>query len=263
MTKNMILALALAAPIALAGDRDERMSFGYSYVDDGGCAKAAQVFTGSYLREREKLDVLGNVQVAPSGGNCERDAVNYNFSIERYLDLPGVWDAFGKFGADKRSTSSLYALMDPDGSILQRDDGGPLFATRLPSGVAETIIAAFGVSRDFGLVRAGLGMNIVPIDWSDGKGRSIHGDIGLDLNGLDMDMGIDIGKGFLGEARATYHWALNDRFGIAAYAEYVWGLNELDDGAPGVQNIADAPFTKIGAPRNDAWGFGAELSFTP
>ena len=170
VTSKVTWGIVLAVIIGyLAGARtaeaEERLNFGFSAVQDGSCTKDTLVdYVGEYYYEGHQYDVSAYTKVGPSGGDCTVEATTYNVSIKRFFDL-NRWglEAVATFGADKRATQAPYK------NLVHLGAGTKGQNRNLAAGAAETITAAIGVRKDFGIVKAGVSYNIQPVDWCGGR----------------------------------------------------------------------------------------------
>ena len=238
-------------PAAIEGV--ESITFAYTFRDDGSCADPGHIVSGELLAKYEQLglDVSAYARTAPSGGDCRVDTLSYNLSIEQSAFSFGAWDAVAIFGADKRSTSAGYAIVDAMGNVLVRPDGRASDPVVLPAGAAETVTAAMTLCRDIGSVNVNLcaGVNVVPVDWADGStGRTAHfrATVALPYN-VNLDVTVDAGADQFGDlalrwSKGPLHVALRQAF----------GLNATDDGTPEMQTFAGLPVVKTGAPQSTA-----------
>lgn len=244
------MALMAFATLALA---EESVSFYFSHVDDGGCAVPARAVEGEYVSSGGPFEALASVRVAPSGGDCETQAVAYNLELER--SFGGYW--LTKFVAAENAAASTYGLAQ-DGELIQRGDGGPLFATNLPAGTAKTVAAIIGTSRPTPFGEFDLGVNLVPVDWADGdSGNTLHGAWSNSFGAFDLSFRADVGQDSFGSARAA--WSR----GIATIKlGYDFGLNAVDDGSPAVQYVNGAEFLQLGSPQDDRVSIGVGLTWS-
>ena len=136
---NHRLPIAALAALLFAGcaAADESLAFSYSYRDDGGCPDPGHTVSGEYARETADMDISAYARTAPSGGDCRVDSLSYGVGVSRGFASAGGFDVVAAFGADKRSTSSVYALADGSGAVMARADGGPYFPATLPAGAAS------------------------------------------------------------------------------------------------------------------------------
>ena len=261
-----LLRIIIAAGLvlfALPQAAEESLAFSYGYRDDGGCPDPGHTVSGEYSRETDDMDISAYARTAPSGGDCRVDSLAYDVSLSRSFATFAGFDAVAVFGADKRSTSSVYALADGMGAVIPRGDGGPYFPATLPAGAAETITASLGLGREFGALTVSVGANVVPVDWADHEdGRTIHVRAELNLRmGFEADLSTDFGSETFGDAVLSWEHPVAGGLNIRASARYAFGLDTLDDGAPGRQLVADAPFIKLGAPQSDSLVFEIGVSF--
>ena len=254
-----------AAPVAAAAPEiEERMGFGFAYFDDGGCAVAGKSLTGTYAREAASHDVRALVRTAPSGGNCEVNATSFSLAVERRYEIAAGWSAVAKFGADRRSTSAPYAIVDGAGNVLTRPDGAPSDPVTLPAGAADTIGGYLGfTSPDWSGVRITLAGGVVPVDWaSEEDSIAAHFAISYDYgNSFDLDAWADIGRDWYGAARASWRPTVAGRSGVEISAGFDWGLTAVDDGAPIEQTFAGLPVHKQGPARDHATSVGVAITF--
>lgn len=265
------LAAVLFAGCALA---DESLAFSYAYRDDGGCPDPGHTVSGEYSRDVGAMDVSAYARTAPSGGDCRTDSLSYNVGVSRSFATFGGFDAVAAFGADKRSTSALYALADGSGAVMARADGGPYFPATLPAGAAETVTASLGLGRQLtDSLSVRLGANVVPVDWADHEdGRTLDLAAGLKLpdpfgflggepGGVEFDLSVNAGAEVFGDAVLKWEKPIAGGLNVRASARYAFGLDALDDGAPGTQTVNGAPFVKLGAPQDDSLVFEVGVSF--
>lgn len=253
------------APVVQAPDPiEERLGFAIGYTDDGGCRIPAKTLSGSYAREADNHTAHAVVRTAPSGGDCERAATSFGLSIERRYEIGGGFQAVAKFGADRRSTAAGYALVGADGEVLARPDGAPSDPVVLPSGSADTIGGYLGISRALGGgVRATLAGNVVPVDWSaEEDSFAAHIAIAWDYGDtFDLAASADVGRDWYGAARASWRPITPGRIGIEISADFGWGLNSVDSGAPAEQTFAGLPVVLQGAPRDTATNVAVGITF--
>ena len=258
-----VAAMSAAGPSTPAPIVEERLGFGITYLDDGGCNVASKSLTGSYARETGDYDVSARVRTAPSGGDCERNATSFALAVERRWKVGGSWSAVAKFAADRRSTSAPYAIVDAHGDVLTRADGAPSDPVTLPAGAADTIGGVLGVTTEWSGVRLTVGGNIVPVDWAR-EPDSIAGHVAVSWDyGSTVDVGAwaDIGRDWYGAARASWRPAVATGIGVEISAGYDWGLRAVDDGAPFAQTFAGLPVHKQGPARDHATTLGIGITF--
>lgn len=237
---------------------DESLTVYLSHVDDGGCSDAAVVAEAEYSRTGGPLEATASVRTAPSGGDCRRDATAYRFDVERAFALGGSgWDAIAKFVAAEHAVAAPYGLVDEAGALIARADGGPLFATLLPAGTAQTVIAAIGVSRSTPIGEIDFALNLVPVDWAVHEdGRTLHLGWTQRAGAFAFGLGVDVGEETFGDFRVTW-----SRGNAQCKFEHAWGLGTIDAGVPAVQTVAGAPFALQGDPRDWRRSIGCGLSF--
>ena len=257
-------APAPAVAAAPAPEIEERMGFGLAYLNDGGCAVAGKSLRGSYSREAAESDIYAQVRTAPSGGNCEVNATSFSLAVERRYEIASGWSAMAKFGADRRSTSAPYAIVDGDGMVLTRADGAPSDPVTLPAGAADTIGAYLGVaSPDFSGFRLTVAGNVVPVDWAaEDDGLVAHLAVSYDVgDGFDLDAWVDVGRDHYGAARASWRPSVAGKIGLEITAGYDWGLTAVDDGAAFRQTFAGLAAHKQGPARDHATHVAVGISF--
>lgn len=265
-TKPMFIAVltALFAWTSLAGEPDASLAFSFARTDDGSCEKTIPDVSGEFSYDADQIIVYGNVRTGASGGDCRQESLSYNVETEYHFELNETWSAVTKFAADKRSTSSTYALAE-NGQTKLRDDGNAYFPTTLPAGAAETIGAYLGISRTVNLadgeLQIDLAGNIVPVDWADDEdGRAVHLALAFSrevLGGeIDLAVAVDSGADTYGDARLSFRRGLV-QFGV----EYAFGLNAVDDGAESLQHVNGAPFLKQGSPQDDSLTTSIGITF--
>ena len=258
------VATPVAVPVQVAEDIEERMGFGLTYWNDGGCRTAGKALTGSYDREAPEYDIHGSVRTGPSGGDCERNATAFTVSIERRYAIGGGWSAVGKFLADRRSTSAPYAIVDSSGVVLSRPDGMASDPVTLPAGAATTPGGYLGISSPvWAGLRITIAGNVVPVEWAD-HDESLAGHVAISYDvgdTFDLDAHADIGRDHYGGARASWRPSVASRIGTEFTVGYSFGLNAVDGGEPARQTFAGLPVSIQGAPRDDAWTLGIGITF--
>ena len=248
----LALATAAGAFYCPTATTQERIGLGYQLTDDGGCSRTRQALVAEYDGERLGLDLHGRVRSAPAASNCLDTVESYDVRIARYINVGGG-DVLLQIGIDQQATQAPYALT-LDGQVLARpSDGGPLNIQDLPAGRATTVVGLVGLSTTFGGFRFGGGVNVLPVDWSDGtSGRTIQLEQGLDVGPVELAATWNIGTDHFGDVHADYYLQVSDRVDVAFALDHRWGLNALDVGAPQVQTIEQAVYHLAGAPRGTA-----------
>ena len=230
----LTLATLFAAPILLAEDS---AYVAFSALDDGSCPgrSTLESIAVGYDHESESRSAHGYIRQAPSGGNCEADALTINLEVEQRFDVGlGDLDGLLKIGYDKRSVAALYGTSDT------RADGAPAFAAALPAGTAETPVVVLGASWTLAeVVNVDLGYNPLNVAWADGSesgtvhvGAAAEWDFGLASIGVRA--GYDTGEDSFGDASVS----ITRRFEASPLSvrvgyDYAWGLTSLDAGVPG------------------------------
>jgi len=250
---------------------EDRLSVSYAYVDAGDCPEPGHTVVSEYLRSSPDTDFHARVRTAPSGGDCRVDGLSFAVGGERRFPVAG-WYAVAKFGASRQSTAAPYAIVDAQGDVLTRPDGGPSDPVVLPAGAAETILGSLGFGRDLGFAAVEAAVNFVPTDWADGTaGRTIHfgassgfdvtvplpGGPGLEV-AVDAHFSVDVGNDAFGE------FAVSATTGILrAAVRHSFGLDVLDAGVPATQTFAGLPAVALGAPQAHSTSVevGASWSF--
>jgi len=254
-------AVAVAVGLLAVAMQAEADTLGINYElrDNGGCRKAEHTVSAEYRSEQGKRDIRGWVQTNPSGGDCEQDALSFDFYVAQYFPVYGDWDLAFSGGANRTAVGATYGLLDESGMLILRSDGAAAFATNLPAGEAENVSGSIRVSRDFAMdngmvIRAGAGIDVVPVDWADGtKGRSGKFVVGVDYREWDLDINVNVGNGMFGDIALTWQRDFEDtNFGVLAALEYDFGLDELDAGVPMVQDVQGSQFGLLGAPQSSA-----------
>ena len=265
---TLLLIACVGALMASGASADERLGFAYSWVDDGSCPDPAQVAELNYRLAGDDIDVAGNVRSAPSGGDCRLDSISYSVEAERRFDFSSRVAGLVKFTAAERSVSAPYAIVDDAGNIIARPDGMAADPVLLPSGRAQTVIGALGVSYTLGIANIDLGYNLVPVDWSDGSnGRTVHVAVAVtaDLLGGVIDGGIsfDRGSGGRGWSESRLTWTrqfANSAWGMDIGVRRAAGLSELDAGIPASQTFAGLPAVAAGAASDASTAFVLGIS---
>ena len=259
----VLMVLVTIWGLAPRAPAESRVGLGYAALSDGTCPRTQQTVMASYDHESDDLEVRGKVRTEPAGGDCRLDTLSYEVFAARYFGVyDGAVDAMVKFGAAEQSTGAPYALADA-GGVIPRPDGGALFSTNLPAGMAKNVIGVVGLSKAAGVWRGGGGFNFVPIDWSrHSPGRTLHLDLGVDWRGLDAHAQVDVGAASFGRAFGGYRRKLDhDRLDVGFGLTWMWGLDALDNGAPPVQRIRQAQFVRAGAPQGEALIFEISLGY--
>ena len=242
-----------AAPAAPAPSLEERLGFAVGYVNDGGCSIPSKTLTGRYTREADSHGIYAEVRTAPSGGDCERSATSFNLTVERRYALAFGWEAVAKFQADRRSTSAPYALVDGTGEVIARPDGAPSDPVTLPAGTADVVGGYLGITRAVDAFRFTIAGNVVPVSWMEGESLAAHLAIAWDHgDSFDVSASADIGRDWLGFARASWRPPVSSRIGVELSGGFAWGLNSIDGGEPAEQTFAGLPVIIQGAPRDTA-----------
>ena len=256
------------APVAAddghVADFEERLGFALGYVNDGGCAVPSKTLSGSYARESADRDIYAAVRTAPSGGDCETNATSFSLAIERRYALGAGWDGVAKFGADRRSVSAPYALVDAGGAVVTRPDGNPSDPVTLPAGSRDTVGGYLGVSREIaGGFRVTGAFNVVPVTWATAEDSFAgHFAVAWDHgNTFDLQTWADIGRDWFGAARASWRPATSARIGVEISAEHAWGLNSIDGGEPAAQTFAGLPVAIQGAARDHSTAVAIGITF--
>lgn len=231
----------------------QRIGVGYTVVDDGGCEHTTHNVTAEYDQEESNFELRGAARLAPSGGDCRKDTFSYDVNLSVYPIQTDIVDFTLTVGANEQSTQAAYALADGMGMALARADGNALFQTNLPAGSAKTYTAAVGFSRELGFLRLSAGYNFIPTDWAMyDSGNTAHVGLSFELGSFSFDGSVDAGATNFGEATATYRLGLFGRFDAGIRADYRWGLDTVDNGAPSMQYVNNAPFIAAGPPRGDS-----------
>ena len=210
---------------------DDSAYFAFSALDDGSCPNKTtlEFMTIGYSHESDTRSANGHIRQAPSGGNCESEALTINLEVEQRFGL-GAGDIEGllKIGYDKRSVSALY------GSIATRPDGKPAFAASFPAGVAETPTANLGITY----ANFDLGYNPLNVDWSDGsQSGTVHfgysNEFDLDFASLETRLSYDVGNDAFGDASVALVKSFADSsVSLRIGYDYAWGMTALDAGVP-------------------------------
>ena len=208
----------------------ERVSLSYSHNDDGSCPQMGHVVEAAYARDGEVLDVDAFVRTAPAGTDCTREGLSYGLNVERSFPVGGGWDAVATFGASRQSTSATYALEGWDGAAHLVPQAS------LPAGAAETLVAAFGVSREVGGFDLTVGLNVVPVDFVGESRRAV-------VAGVEREvLGISLGADALATEEfatwgftARWQMELGERLGVVAAYRFDGGLGDLASGVPPTQ----------------------------
>ena len=255
MRRTLAAAVVMAAALVLSASpslaQEHRIGVGYSVLNDGGCSIAQKTLTADYSSNTKSQALRGRIRSAPAGGDCRLESFAYDVRLAHYFDVKAV-DATVEFSAARETTAAPYVLADESGAVLLRNDGNALFATTLPAGSAQTVVAAVGVSRRMGPVRLGILANLAPIDWArHADGRTVRLTWDAELRGVYLEGSVDQGADSFGVVSTGYRFGLAESpFDVSAGIVYRWGLNAVDNGAPGFQDIAGAPFLADGAPQD-------------
>ena len=243
-----LAATALAAPAAA----QERIGIGWNVVADGHCGSMQRTLTADYERTSTALAVRGMLRTRPAGGDCRRDAHAYDVRLARYFEVGGALDATIEFAAAREAAAAPYVLAGDGGAILLRDDGEPLYATHLPTGAADTVVAAIGVSRQWGVLRLGTLINLAPVDWAHhAPGRTARVTWDVEHRGVWVAGSVDRGAAGFGQLGTGYRYRLaGSRLDVGAGVTWRWGLAAVDVDAPATQTVAGTPFALAGPPQD-------------
>ena len=255
------VAFVVLAALATSARAADTIDVNYNLVDNGGCPKLQHTVAIQYRSEQPKRDARGFVQTNPAGGDCTQTALSFDFYVAQYWAAFGDWDLAFSGGANRTSVGAPYGLLDEAGMFILRSDGAAAFQTNLPAGQAENISGSIRISRDLFImdgnvkVRAGAGVDVVPVDWADGtSGRSGKFVLGIDYGEhWDFDLNLNVGHGTFGDAVLRYHREFEgSNIGFNAEFEVDFGLNELDPGVPAMQDVQGSQFGLLGAPEGKA-----------
>ena len=220
----------------------------FSRTDDGGCAKVANAASLDYRYTADDRLIRANVRSAPSGGDCEQLSTAYSASVEQQIGEVWGVEPFIKVFISEQPTAAQYALA-VDGQVLTRGDGGPLHAPILPAGVARTLEAAVGVTREQEWAgfqtKTSVGFNTVPVDWSDGSaGRTGYVSAVVSRWNLSAETQTSFGSDVYGTFAVRYTAGP-----LVAAWRLVYGLDALAAGMPMSQEVAGAQFVLVGDPK--------------
>ena len=262
----MFAVPTLFAPFANGADGGS-VDLSYSLIDDGSCEDALETMRLGYRYESETRSVYGNIDQGPSGGDCRVKRNNYTIDAQQNFPFAMGFDGMVKIGADERSVAAAYGIVDGEGNLLTRPDGGPASPVMLPSGRAFTLTGVFGACREFGSVETCIGRNIAGTDWHDGTNSgSWH--VGLNstfdfLGGeIDAALSYDTGNFDYGDARVAWRRQLADSdLSLFFATTYAWGLTNLDAGVPGMQTFSGLPAMLLpGSAQSNATTYSMGLS---
>jgi hypothetical protein len=243
-----VIAIACGLGSAAA---QERIGFGYSAMADGNCGNLQRTLAAEYGSTSDVQTVRGLVRSEPSGGDCRVESFAYSVRVARYFEIEGV-DATVEFSAAQETVAAPYVLAASDGRVLLRGDGGALYGTNLPAGSAQTVVAAAGVSRRWGILRVGALVNLAPTEWVDAPaGRTVRLTWDAEHRGVYVEGAFDKGTRSFGVLSTGYRHSLADSpFDVSAGVTVRWGLTSVDNGAPLSQRIAGASFLRDGSPQD-------------
>ena len=262
--------VAVAAVVAFASTwaqaQGERIGIGWSMGSDGSCSVAARTLLAEYERTSAVSDIIGRVRLAPSGGDCRVQSQSYQLSADRWWTM-GAVDLMLEVGVNKQTLFSPYDREDParPGHVLRREDGGAELPNSFPVGSPHIYTGAVGVSRDFGGLRAGAGVNLIPVPWAEyDAGPTLRLSSGYSAGGLGVDAAVDWGAANYGEVAANYRFAIDqpgfDDIGIGSV--FRWGLNAIAPRGESPRVIGyDSYIHHDGGPQGYSWHTNVTFGF--
>ena len=265
---NRLLTAALVAFVSsVAWAQEDSAYIAFSALDDGSCPgrSSLESLAVGYTHESENRSANGYVRQAPSGGNCESDALTINLEVEQRFDLGlGGFDGLMKIGYDSRSVSAVY------GTEAMRADGQPAFVAALPAGRAETPVVVLGASYSFGSTNIDLGYNPLNVDWSDGsQSGTVHAALAtsydLSFAELQFRVSMDSGNDTFGDASIALVKDFEDSpLSVRVGYDFAYGLTALDAGVPGMyeyQSFSGANALRLQGTRDNRKEFSMGVEF--
>lgn len=261
-----ILVLATLGFGGLAHSATERLEVGLDWADDSSCSESTESIALTYIHESDVIDLVrAYVRQAPSGGNCLKENTTADMEVVKKFPLNKgqrvVWSGVAKFTANVRSVSDFY--YDPEKGIDSRHYA-------LPVGSETNWNGVLGAGVEIGIWELTFGAGVVPTDFVDGPGRTVHAAIGTEimLLGGVLEVAADIdtdGSRSFGSNRIEWRQDLADRFVALTVGFYHdWGLGEILPPGPAVYLDAGGAhdgWAAVGTGINTAKRAGVKLAF--